>query len=223
MLKSAQSFDLMKWLEATKVKPGKMLLALGGVLIIAYIVVGASYLKDRQARSGIQEQVTNGGGTLAGAGDSGQAVKELQQQLSDVKAQTDTLAKAFPTKLDSATIVYALLQNANQNHLAIKQMTASPDTELKTGDKDASSVYEVLKYTLVLDGGLPDLMGFLSTIEGGATQTAAVDQMTIADVGGGKEMTVGVSFYSRSVPSTTATPGGTPAPQATATAASKGG
>jgi len=215
MLKSVQSFDLMKWLEATKVKPAKMLLGLGGILAVAYVVVGVSYLKDRQTQSGIQEQVMNGGGTLAGAGDSGEAVKELQAQLSQLKVQTDTLAKAFPTKLDSATIVYVLLQNANQNHLSIKQMSASPATELKTGGKDDSSVYEVLKYTLVLDGGVPDMLGFLSTIEGGATQTAAVDQMTIANAGTGKEMTVSVAFYSRSMPSTTATPGGTPAPQAT--------
>jgi Tfp pilus assembly protein PilO len=220
MLKSVQSFDLMKWLEATKVKPGKMLLALGGILVVAYVVVGVSYLRDRQTRSGVQEQVTNGGGTLSGVGDSGQAVKKLQDQLSQLKAQTDTLAKAFPTKLDSATIVYALLQNANQNHLSIKQITASPASELKSGD---SGVYQVLKYALVLDGGLPDMLGFLATIEGGATQTAAVDQMTIADAGGGKEMTVSVSFYSRSLPSTTVTPGGTPAPNATAAPTMSGG
>ncbi len=216
MLRSVQSFDLMKWLEATKIKPSKMLLGLGGILVIAYLVVGASYIKERQAQSGIKEQVTNGGGTLSGVGDSGQAVKELQARLSEVKAQTETLAKAFPTKLDSATIVSAMLQNADQNHLSIKQMSALPATELKTGGKDDSSVYTVLKYTLVLDGGLTDMIAFLATIEGGATQTAAVDQMTIADVGAQKEMTVGVSLYSRSVPSTTATPGGTPAPQATA-------
>jgi Tfp pilus assembly protein PilO len=220
MLKSVQSFDLRGWLEATKIKPAKMLLGLGGILVIAYLVVGASYIKERQQQSGIKEQVANGGGTLSGVGDSGQAVKGLQDQLSEVKAQTETLAKAFPTKLDSATIVLALLQNANQNHLSIKQMSALPATELKTGGKDDSSVYGVLKYTLVLDGGLPDMLVFLATIEGGATQTAAIDQMTIADAGATKEMTVGVSFYSRSVPSTTATPGTTPVPEATAAAKS---
>ncbi len=215
MLKSVQSFDLMKWLEATKVKPGRMLLVLGGILILAYVVVGVSYLKERQTQSGIQQQVANGGGTLSGASGSSAELTELQAQLSQVKAQTDALAKAFPTKLDSATIVYVLLQIANQNHLVVKQMTASPETELKTGDK-AGSVYDMLRYSLVLDGGLPDLLGFLSVVEGGATQTAAVDQMTIADAGSGKEMSVNVSFYSRSVPSATETPGETPEPEATA-------
>lgn len=205
MLKTLQSFDLRRWLESTNIKPSSMLLGLGGILLVAYVVVGGSYLQERREQSGIKEQIAAGGGTLSGVGDSQQTLQGLQGHLSDVKTELDRLDNAFPEKLDSATIVSTLLQYANQSHLSIKTMSALPPTQIKTG-ADKAEVYSVLKYSLVVDGGPSDMLDFLAYIEGGAAQTAAVDQMAIADAGPAKEMTLTVSFYSRSAVTPTATP-----------------
>jgi hypothetical protein len=222
MLKSLQSFDLRRMLEDTKIKPSSMLLGLGGILLVAYVVVGASYVMERRQQSGIKEQIAAGGGTLSSVGDSQHAVLGLQDHLLNVKTEMNTLDNAFPEKLDSATIVSTLLQYANQSHLSIKQMSALPPTQIKTS-QDQAEVYSVLKYSLVVDGGLPEMLVFLAYVEGGAAQTAAVEQMAISDVGFMKEMTLTVSFYSRSAATATAMPGGNPPPAATAAPKSSGG
>jgi hypothetical protein len=77
-LKSFQNRELLTSFESIKVKPSTTLLAFGGVLLFAYLVVGASYMKERQEQLGLTEQIQAGGGTLSGTGDSQQSLRDLR-------------------------------------------------------------------------------------------------------------------------------------------------
>jgi Tfp pilus assembly protein PilO len=213
MLKSLQSRDLLATLEGIKVKPSTMLMALGGILLLAYIVVGAAYVKERQDQSSIRQQIEAGGGTLSGVGNPQQTLKDLQEQLAYRKEGLANLEKAFPTKLDSTLIMQSLLDYAAQSDVVIRQMNALPASEV-AGPNDSAVNYAVLRYSLVVDGGLPEMLSFVSQVESGAGQTASVGDVSVAQAAAGLEMTLGVSFYARSenATATGASPPATPAP-----------
>ncbi|MBE3109898.1 MAG: hypothetical protein IMZ46_05195 [Acidobacteria bacterium] len=221
MLKSIRSQKLLETLEGIKVKPANMLAALGGVLILAYIVVGAAYAKERSAQSDFREQVEAGGGTLSGVGDPQLTLTELQDRLTYLEADLAALQNSFPTKLDSTAIVQGLVDYANQSRVSIKQMNALPIAQVKT-QKEGDVAYSVLRYTLIIEGALPDMLAFLSRLEEATAQTAALGDVTVTN-GPASQMTVGVSFYSR--PETTTNAAGaatTPSPEtAPSTARSK--
>ena len=205
MLKSLRSRKLIGSLEGIKVKPSTMLLMLGGVLVLAYLVVGASYFKERQNQSSLRTQVEAGGGTLSGVGGSQQTLKDLQGRLTYLKGSLDTLQNGFPTKLDSTAIVQDLLDYANESRVAIKQMNALPASEVKA-QKEGETSYTVLRYTLVVEGGLPDMLSFLSVVENSTTRTASISDVSVADADGHSQMTLGISFYARSESTGAATP-----------------
>jgi hypothetical protein len=196
-LKSFQNRELLASFESIKVKPSTMLLAFGGVLLFAYLVVGASYIKERQEQSGLTEQIQAGGGTLSGTGDSQQSLKDLQDRLTYMTGGLESLQNAFPTKLDSPTIVQGLLDYANQSHVAIRQMNALPASKVAVAEEGEPS-YTVLRYTLVVEGGLQDMLSFLSLVENGTSQTAAIGDASIVENEGSEQMVIAISFYSRS-------------------------
>jgi hypothetical protein len=194
MLKTLRSRDLMETLEGIKVKPSTMLAALGGILILAYVVVGASYFNERSQQSGLKQQVEAGGGTLSSVGDPRQTLKDLQDRLTDLQGSLVALQTAFPTKLDSTAIVQGLVDYANQSHVSIKQMNGLPATEVKS-QKEGDPGYTVLRYTLIVEGGQPEMLSFLSLLEKGTSQTAALGDVTVANAEGANQMTLSVSFY----------------------------
>jgi hypothetical protein len=93
-------------------------------------------------------------------------------------------------------------------------MNALPPKEVKAAGKEEGTGYMVLSYTLAVDGGLPDLLAFLSRMEGDITHTVAIGDLDLAPVEGGQEMKVGVSFYTESA-SKEATPAAAGATQPT--------
>jgi Tfp pilus assembly protein PilO len=218
MLKKLRSRNLMEMLEEIKVKPAHMLAALGGVLVVAYVVVGVSYFQLRGEQPGLKQQIEAGGGTLSGIGDSGQTLKDLQDQLAYLDSGLATLQQALPAKLDSAVIVQGLVDYANQAHVSIAQMNALPATQVKGGE-DGDAGYVILPYSLVVAGGQSEMLTFLSLLEKGMTQTAALGDVEMTNGVGGDKMTLKVSFYAKPESATTGTP--SPTPKATSAAKAK--
>jgi hypothetical protein len=205
MLKSLKLRELIGSLEGTKVKPSTMLITLGAILLLAYLVVGAYYVRQRQEQSSLTAQIEAGGGTLSGAGNSQQALKDLQDRLKYLTGGLYTLQNSFPTKLDSAAIVQDMLNYANESNVAIRQMNALPASQV-AAQKEGQPSYMVLRYTLVIQGGLQDMLSFLSRVENETAQTAAIGDASVVENEGQEQMTVAISFYSRSEAAPAATP-----------------
>jgi hypothetical protein len=57
--------------------------------------------------------------------------------------------------------------------------------------------YTVLRYTLVIEGNLTEMLSFLSLIEDGTAQAAALGDVSIAAGTGTEEMVLNVAFYAQ--------------------------
>jgi hypothetical protein len=197
-------------MEKVDLKPSNMLIGLGGIVLVAYVVIGFSYLKGRQEQPSLREQIEAGGGTLSGVVGSQQTLNDMRERLAQAQEELTSLKNALPQELDSTALVEGLLASAAQSNVSIRQMNAlAPKTVNAAGEEEGSA------YNLAVDGALPDLLAFLSRIEGDITQTAAVGDLGLAAVEGGQEMKVGVSFYAKpagavATPSAAGTPQPTP-------------
>ncbi len=198
-------------MEKVELKPSTMLIGLGGIILVAYVVIGFSYLKGRQEQTNLREQIEAGGGTLSSLGGSQQTLKDVQERLAQTQEELTSLEGALPQELDSAALVEGLFVSAAQSNVWIRQMNALPPKTVKAPGQEEGSGYTVVSYNLAVDGVLPDLLAFLSSIEGDITQTAAVGDLGLGLVEGEEEMKMGVSFYAKPA-GAEATPG---APQPT--------
>jgi hypothetical protein len=175
-----------------------MLLGLGSIVLVAYVVTGASYLKQRTEQPGLTEQVTSGGVLLANLGNSQKTLQDLKDQLEQLQASQAIFSRAMPTSLDSAALVKSLLTNAAQQNVRVTQMTGLPPKVVKgTGDKARS--YDTVSYALVADGALSDLFSFLSLVEGDTTQTAGIGDVALAPTENRYEVKFTASFYASAV------------------------
>jgi len=173
--------------------------------VLAYLVLSASYFAQRQEQSSLTAQIQAGGGTLSSAGSSQQDLKDLQDRLTYLTAGLNIRRTSLPSKLDSAAIVQGLLDYASESDVAIRQINALPATEV-TAQKEGEPSYMVLRYTLVVEGGRQDMLSFLSLVENGTAQTAAIGDASVVESEGQEQMTVAISFYSRSGGTDAATP-----------------
>jgi hypothetical protein len=209
-------------LENIKVKPSTMLIALGGIVVVAYVVTGALYLKQRWEQPRLTEQVTAGGALLTNLGDSQQTVAELKEQLSEVQASVTALDGAIPPELDSAAIVQNLLAQAAQEDVRITQLTGLPPKETKVAGDEAYT-YQSLPYAVVADGSLPDLLALLSLIESDTTETAGITDVAVAPAENTYEMKATISYYARLTTEGAASTPGAPGAAAPPTPASPAG
>jgi Tfp pilus assembly protein PilO len=201
--------------EKVELKPSTLLIGLGGIVLVAYVVIGFSYLKGRQEQPSLREQIEAGGGTLSGVVGSQQTLNDMRERLAQAQEELTSLKNALPQELDSTALVEGLLASAAQSNVSIRQMNALAPKTVNAAGEEEGSAYTVLSYNLAVDGALPDLLAFLSRIEGDITQTAAVGDLGLAAVEGGQEMKVGVSFYAKpagavATPSAAGTPQPTP-------------
>jgi Tfp pilus assembly protein PilO len=194
LLKSMPSIDSI---EKIDLKPSTMLIGLGGIILVAYVVIGFSYLKGRQEQTSLREQIEAGGGTLSSVSGSQQTLKDVQERLAQAQGELTSLENALPQELNSASLVEGLLAYAAQSNVWIRQMNALPPKTVKAPGQEEGSGYTVMGYNLAVDGALPDLLAFVSRIEGDITQTVAVGDLGLALVEEGQEMKLVVSFYAK--------------------------
>ena len=215
-------FQSLPSLESIKVKPSMMLLGLGGVVLVAYAVTGASYLRERSEQPRLTEQVTAGGALLSNLGDSQQTLADLKERLAQLQASVTSYSGALPTKLESASLVQGLLAHAAQQNVRITQMTGLPPKEVK-GTAEDGPTYQTVSYGVVADGALLNLLALLSLIEGDTTQTVGIGDVTLAPTEDRYEMKFTAAFYASSENAGAAsTPSATGAAQPTPKAAGGG-
>jgi hypothetical protein len=201
-------------MEKVDLKPSNMLIGLGGIVLVAYMVIGFSYLKGGQEQSSLRGQIEAGGSTLSSVSGSQQTLKDVQERLAQTQGELTSLKNALPQELDSAALVEGLLASAAQSNVWIRQLNALPPKTVKAPGEEEGSGYTVISYNLAVDGALPDLLAFLSRTEGDITQTVAVGDLGLAAVEGAQEMKVSVSFYAKPA-GVEATPSAAGAPQPT--------
>jgi len=187
----------LRTLENARLTPLTVLIGFGGILLIAYATLIASYFKEKGEQPWLEQQIEAGGGTLTGVGDSRQTLQELEEELALSKLALAGLQGSFTGELDSTALIQGIMAYANQNHVRIREMKGLPP-RTEQGGAEQEDGYVVLSYSLAVDGALPDLLNFLRMIESGSELTAAVGQLSLTPMESGQTMTAVVSFYTRS-------------------------
>ena len=199
-----------------------MLLGLGGVVLVAYAVTGASYSEralgtaaiDRAGHGRRSPPVQPGGlaanaGRLEGAPRAAPSERDFLQ-----RRPADQAGKRIPGA-----------RSARSSRATERAHHADDRSSPERGEGPAADgpTYEAVSYGVVADGALPNLLALLSLIEGDTTQTAGIGDVTLAPTEDRYEMKFTAAFYASSENAGAAsTPSATGAAQPTPKAAGGG-
>ena len=194
-----------------KLTPLTLLLALSGVLLIAYVALGVSFVRQRWDKDALSSQVDLGEGVLVAAGNSRQGLEDLQARLQAAEQELALAQSAFPSELDSSAIVETVLAHANTSQSRVLSATTKPPGVQTEGD----TAYGVLNATFDVEGGLGSLIAFLVGLESEDAGAFRTKSLSIQESAGGYILSLEVLAYARPAEDQ-ASGSGTPTPSAPA-------
>jgi len=193
-----------------KLTPLALLLALSGAVVIAYVALGVSFVRQRQDKDALSSQVGLGEGVLAAAETSRQELADLQARLQVAQQELARAQSAFPSELDSSVIVETVLAHANQSQVRVLSASTKPPAVQTQGE----STYSFLSATFDIEGGLGPLIAFLGGLESEDAGAFGIKSLSVKESAGGYTLNLEVLAYARpaadqaSGPETTQSPSG---------------
>ena len=154
------SLQLNRIAGRLKFTPLALLLGLSGVVAIAYVALGVSFVRQHWDKNALSSQVDLGEGVLVAAGGSPQELEDLQARLQAAQQQLAFAQGAFPSELDSSAVVETVLVHANASQVRVLKASTKPPAFQTVGE----STYRVLTATFDIEGGLGQLIGFLGDL-----------------------------------------------------------
>jgi len=194
-----------------KVTPLTLLLALSGVLLIAYVALGVSFVRQQRDKDALSSQVDLGDGVLVAAGSSRQGLEDLQARLQAAEQELALAQSALPSDLDSSAIVETVLAHANATQVRVLSATTKPPGVQTEGE----TAYNVLNATFDVEGGLGSLIAFLVGLESEDAGAFRIKSLSIQESAGGYILSLEVLAYARPAEDQ-ASGSGTPTPSAPA-------
>ena len=196
-------------LRNVKLKPLTLLLLLAGLVVVAYASLGASVLRQRSEREALSTQIESAEAVLATAKDVRQDLADLPARLDTAREQLVAAQTAFPSELDSNTLLQTILGYANESQVRVLEVqTQPPAAEVGGIDEEAEvSAYRVLGFNLEVEGTFKQLVTFLAAIEEGAMSTSRTGAFSFQHSEGQQVLSLEVLSYARSAP------GGVSAPE----------
>jgi hypothetical protein len=199
-----------------KLTPLTLLLALTGVVVIAYVALGVSFVRQRRDKDALSSQVGLAEGVLTAAASSRQELEDLPARLQAAQQELARAQSAFPSELDSSVIMQAVMAHANASQVRVLRASTKPPVVQTEGE----STYRVLSATFDIEGGLGQLISFLGGLQSEATGTLGIRSLSLQESAGGYTLNLEILAYARSAadqgsgPETTESPSG-PAPSTT--------
>lgn len=189
-------------LRNVKLKPLTLLLLVAALAVLAYAALGASVLRQRSERDALSSQIESAGAVLATA-------RDVRQDLADLPARLETASQwlaaaqaAFPTELDSDTLLRTMLGYANESEVRVLEVhTQPPAAEVGETDGVEARAYRVLGFDLKVEGTFEQLVTFLAAIEEGAESASRTGAFALQQSEGRHFLSLEVLSYARSAPS----------------------
>jgi hypothetical protein len=188
------SLQLNKIAGRLKFTPLALLLALSGVVAIAYVALGVSFVRQHWDKNALSSQVDLGEGVLVAAGSSPQELEDLQARLQAAQQQLAFAQGAFPSELDSSAFVETVLVHANASQVRVLKASTKPPAFQTEGE----GTYRVLTATFDIEGGLGQLISFLGGLQSEATATLRIKSLSLQESAGGYTLNLEVLAYARS-------------------------
>ena len=195
-------------LRNVKLKPLTLLLLVAGLVVVAYVALGVSFLQQRSDQDALSSQIESAEAVLATASDVRKDLAELPSRLDTATQQLATAQTAFPNDLDSNTILQAILGYANESQVRVLEVHTQPAGAEAEGPDDEANInsYRVLSFDLEVEGTFEQLVTFLAAIEEGATSTSRPGTYSLRRSEGQHILSLEVLSYARSAPSDVAAP-----------------
>ncbi|MCH8919197.1 MAG: hypothetical protein IIA23_00615 [Chloroflexi bacterium] len=191
-----------------KLKPLTLLLLVAGLAVVAYAALGVSFFQQRSDQDALSSQIESAEAVLATARDVREDLAELPARLDTARQQLATAQTAFPSDLDSNTILQAILGYANESQVRVLEVhTQPPAVEAEGSDGEANvNSYRVLGFDLEVEGTFEQLVAFLAAIEEGATSTSRIGVFSLQESEGRHVLSLEVLSYARSAPAGVSAP-----------------
>jgi len=196
-----------------KVTPLTLLLALSGVLLIAYVALGVSFVRQQRDKDALSSQVDLGDGVLVAAGSSRQGLEDLQARLQAAEQELALAQSALPSDLDSSAIVETVLAHANATQVRVLSATTKPPGVQTEGE----TAYNVLNATFDVEGSLGSMIAFLVGLESEDAGAFRIKSLSMQESTGGYILSLEVLAYARPA-ADQASGSGTPTPSGPAPA-----
>lgn len=195
-------------LRNVKLKPLTLLLLLAGLVVVAYVALGVSFLQQRSDQDALSSQIESAEAVLATARDVREDLAELPARLDTARQQLAAAQTAFPSEPDSNTLLQTILGYANESRVRVLEVHAQPaGTEAERLDDEANiSSYRVLGFDLEVEGTFEQLVTFLAAIEEGATSTSRIGAFSLQQSEGRHILSLEVLSYARSGPAGVSAP-----------------
>jgi hypothetical protein len=207
------SLQLKEIAGRVKLTPLALLLALSGVVLIAYVALGVSFVRQHWDKKALSSQVDLANGVLAAAESSGQELEDLQARLQAAEQELARAQSAFPSELDSSAVVETVLAHANASQVRVLRASTKPPAV----ETEGQTAYSVLSTTFDVEGGLGQLISFLESLESDATGTLGIKSLSLQESAGGYTLNLEVLAYARPADQASGSPTPTPSGAATPT------
>jgi competence protein ComGF len=186
--------QLDKIVGRSRFTPLALLLALSGVVVIAYVALGASFVRQHWDKAALSSQVELGKEVLVAAEDARQEVEDLQARLQAAQQELASAQSAFPSELDSSAVVETALAHASTSQVRVLKASTKPPAVQTEGE----NTYRVLSVTFDVEGGLGPLIAFLGGLESEDAGALQVKGLSLQESAAGYTMNLEVLAYARS-------------------------
>lgn len=187
-------------LRSAKLQPLTLLLLLGGVVVVAYAILGVSLLRERWEKDSLSSEIAAAAATLGTAQDVQRDLADLQARLDEASLRLTAAQAAFPTELDSNVILQSVLRHANENQVGVLQANTQPPAigSTEPDEEVALSGYSSLGFDFEVVGTFEQLVAFLAAIEDEAGSTSTIGDYSLQEAPGGQVLRLEVLSYTRS-------------------------
>jgi hypothetical protein len=181
-------------LRRAKLEPLTLLLLLAGLVVVAYVALGVSALRERRDQDALSSQIDLGEGVLVVAEDSQQELEDLEARLRAAEQELALAQSAFPSEVDSDDVLRTILAHANESRARVLRVETQPPT---TG-ADEENAYSVLGFNLEVEGDFGQLVAFLAALESGAIGASKTGAFSLEGEEGRYTLNLEVLTYARS-------------------------
>lgn len=172
-------------------KPGFLFLAgASGALLIAYGVLGLPLLRLSQDFESVEANMQSAQSVLSKAR---AATEDLAPARREADAGLAAAQGAFPERFQSTPFLARLFALAETQRVTLTNIQNRPQKEQSVGQHK----YGLTPVTIVAEGELPALVGFLDAIEKIQEHTLVAKTAQLTQVPGGVSLLLDVSIYSR--------------------------
>lgn len=175
----------------TRFNPYTMLFLLAGAVAVAYVALGGLLFQQHREKEDVMSQLGSGMAVLAKADGVRQDAEDLPGRLAEARRELTAAEAAFPSELDSNSILQTVLEIAGESGVGVRSVETSPlvaepaDVESPAAEPtEGTRGPRTLTYDFEVEGDFGQLMTFLEALEKGETSTTRISAFTLQEADG---------------------------------------